>query len=59
MLIRLPKPSYTINTQYLSEKFPQHGFVIIMGTDNLEILNMEEYGQILSSYEICVSPIVL
>jgi nicotinate-nucleotide adenylyltransferase len=54
----LPKPSYTINTlKYLSEKFPQHEFVIIMGTDNLEILNKwKDYEQILSYYEIYAYP---
>ena len=31
----LPKPSYTVNTlAYLKEKFPQHQFSIIMGSDS-------------------------
>ena len=33
---RMPKPSYTIDTlTYLSEKFPNREFVIIMGSDGL------------------------
>jgi nicotinate-nucleotide adenylyltransferase len=33
----LPKPSYTVNTLvYLAEKFPQHQFVIIMGSDGYQ-----------------------
>jgi nicotinate-nucleotide adenylyltransferase len=33
----LPKPSYTINTlQYLEEKYPQHRFGIIMGSDSFQ-----------------------
>jgi nicotinate-nucleotide adenylyltransferase len=37
---RLPKPSYTIDTlQYLSEKYPQHSFSIIIGSDSYENLD--------------------
>jgi nicotinate-nucleotide adenylyltransferase len=36
----LPKPSYTINTlAYLQEKYPQHQFSIIMGSDSLQNLD--------------------
>ena len=31
----LPKPSYTVNTlAYLKEKYPQHEFAVIMGSDS-------------------------
>lgn len=54
----LPKPSYTIHTlKHLTEKYPQHEFVIIMGADNLEILNKwKDYEQILTAHEIYVYP---
>lgn len=33
----LPKPSYTINTlAYLQEKYPEHQFVILMGSDGFQ-----------------------
>jgi nicotinate-nucleotide adenylyltransferase len=36
---RLPKPSYTIDTlTYLHEKYPQHEFSIIMGSDSVQNL---------------------
>ncbi|RXK60692.1 nicotinate-nucleotide adenylyltransferase [Lacibacter luteus] len=36
----LPKPSYTVNTlAYLQEKYPQHQFAIIMGSDSLQNLD--------------------
>ena len=37
---RLPKPSYTTTTlAYLEEKYPQHQFAIIMGSDSLQNLD--------------------
>ena len=34
---KLPKPSYTINTiTYLKEKYPNHQFAVIMGSDSFE-----------------------
>lgn len=36
---QMPRPSYTINTMsYLKEKYPQHEFSIIMGSDSLQNL---------------------
>jgi nicotinate-nucleotide adenylyltransferase len=36
---KLPKPSYTIDTlTYLQEKYPQHEFCIIMGSDSFKNL---------------------
>src|SRR5690349_2477380 len=36
----LPKPSYTINTlAYLNEKYPEHEFSIIMGSDSFQNLH--------------------
>lgn len=52
----LPKPSYTIDTlTYLSEKHPQHHFVLIMGEDNLQNFDKwKNYEQILEYYEVYV-----
>lgn len=52
----LPKPSYTIDTlSYLSEKYPQYQFSLIMGSDNLDSLHKwKNYEQILSKYSILV-----
>jgi nicotinate-nucleotide adenylyltransferase len=37
---KLPRPSYTIDTlSYLKEKFPQHDFKIIVGSDSLTNIN--------------------
>jgi len=39
---KLPRPSYTIDTlAYLKEKYPQHEFSIIMGSDGLQ--NFEKW----------------
>lgn len=52
----LPKPSYTIDTlAYLTEKYPNKKFVLIMGGDNLATLHKwKNYEQILKHYEIYV-----
>ena len=54
----LPRPSYTITTLiHLKEKHPEHQFVLIMGSDNLEILNQwKNYEQILADYQIYIYP---
>lgn len=53
---KLPKPSYTIDTlTYLKEKYPQHEFSLIMGSDNLETLHKwKNYELILQNYPIYV-----
>lgn len=54
----LPKPSYTINTlTHLQEKFPQHEFVLIMGSDNLHTFHKwKNYEQILEYFSIYIYP---
>lgn len=53
---RLPKPSYTINTLiYLKEKYPQHLFSIIMGSDSLQNLDQwKNADQIMENYPVYV-----
>lgn len=54
----LPKPNYTYNTlQYLKETEPENTFIIIMGADNLAVIEKWHKGlEILSSYEVWVYP---
>ncbi|MBL0340640.1 MAG: nicotinate-nucleotide adenylyltransferase [Bacteroidetes bacterium] len=54
----LPKPSYTINTLvYLLEQHPDHEFVLIMGSDNLESFKKwKNWEQILEHHEIYIYP---
>lgn len=53
---KLPKPSYTIDTlTHLKEKYPQHEFSLIMGSDNLASLHKwKNYQQILDNHDIYV-----
>ena len=48
---KLPKPSYTINTLiYLTEKYPQHSFSIVMGSDGFQnIEKWKNYKQIINN----------
>ncbi len=50
---KLPKPSYTIDTlTYLSEKYPQHEFSVIMGSDSYQNLgNWKNPDLLLESYK--------
>lgn len=50
----LPKPSYTIDTMvYLHEKYPQHQFSLIMGSDNLASIDKwKNYELLLQRYTI-------
>lgn len=52
----LPRPSYTVTTlAYLKEKYPEHTFCIIMGSDSLQNLHKwKNYELILRDYEIFV-----
>ena len=54
----LPTPNYTIDTLlYLSEKYPNHNFSLIMGDDNLNnITRWKNYEKILENYLIYVYP---
>jgi nicotinate-nucleotide adenylyltransferase len=56
--LRLPQPSYTIDTlTHLKEKYPEHEFAIIMGSDNLTTLHKwKNYKLILRDYRIYVYP---
>ncbi len=52
----LPKPSYTIDTMaYLHEKFTDHHFALIMGSDNLESIHKwKNFDLLLKRYPIHV-----
>jgi len=54
----LPKPSYTIDTlTYLTEKYPENKFILLIGADNLESFQKwKNYQVILDEYEIMVYP---
>ena len=54
----LPQPSYTTNTlAYISEKYPEHTFSLIMGEDNLRTFHKWKNAEhILSNHEIFVYP---
>ena len=56
--LKLPQPSYTIDTlAFLKEKYPEHEFALIMGSDNLVTLHKwKNYRLILRDYEIFVYP---
>lgn len=55
---KLPQPNYTINTlTHLKEKFPEHTFFPIIGSDNLETFHKwKNHEQILKQYQILVYP---
>ena len=54
----LPKPSYTIDTLiHLKEKYPEHEFALIMGSDNLEnISKWKNAAILLRDYPFYVYP---
>ncbi len=55
---KLPRPSFTINTlTYLFEKFPEHQFVLILGSDNLESFHKwKNCKEILEQVELYIYP---
>lgn len=52
----LPKPSYTVATlAYLKEKYPEHEFCIIMGSDSFQNLShWKNYNVIIENHEIYI-----
>ncbi|HSH20298.1 MAG TPA: nicotinate (nicotinamide) nucleotide adenylyltransferase [Draconibacterium sp.] len=54
----LPKPSYTIDTlTYLQERYPDHSFNILMGSDNLESFpKWKNFEMIVENYGVIVYP---
>ena len=52
----LPRPSYTSNTlAFLSEKYPEHQFSIIMGSDSYQNLDKwKNYETIINNYRVYV-----
>ncbi|MGY5351931.1 nicotinate (nicotinamide) nucleotide adenylyltransferase [Wenyingzhuangia sp. IMCC45533] len=55
---KLRQPNYTIDTLvHISEKYPKHEFVLIMGEDNLRSFHKwKNYEVILEDYEVYVYP---
>jgi nicotinate-nucleotide adenylyltransferase len=53
---KLPKPSYTIDTlTYISEKYPQHTFTVVLGGDSIQnITKWKNYETLLANYKIIV-----
>jgi len=54
----LPSPSYTVNTlQVLGEENPELDFVLIIGSDNLEVFDQwKDYEKILETTDVYVYP---
>lgn len=52
----LPRPSYTIDTlTYLAEKYPQHTFSVIMGSDSFQnISKWKNAEQLVRQYDLIV-----
>lgn len=53
---RLPRPSYTIDTlTYLQEKYPQHEFSIVMGSDSFQNLpRWKNFEQLVRNYSFII-----
>ena len=54
----LPKPSFTIDTLVrMKEKYPQHEFVLIMGSDTVNTLpKWKNHEEIINNYPVYVYP---
>ncbi|MEO1054999.1 MAG: nicotinate (nicotinamide) nucleotide adenylyltransferase [Bacteroidota bacterium] len=54
----MPRPSYTVDTlTYLSDKYPQHQFHLIIGQDNLvHFHKWKNYKALLENYKLYVYP---
>lgn len=54
----LPKPSYTIDTlTYLAEKYPQHSFSLIVGSDSFNNLpKWKNYNQLIENHSFIIYP---
>lgn len=53
---QLPKPSYTIDTlTYLNEKYPQHEFSVIMGSDSFcNLTRWKNYESIIKNHSLFI-----
>jgi nicotinate-nucleotide adenylyltransferase len=53
---KLPRPSYTIDTlTYLQEKYPQHEFSVIMGSDSFQNLpRWKNFEQLVKNYAFII-----
>ena len=53
---KLPRPSFTIDTlTYLDEKYPEHQFEIILGSDSFQnISKWKNYEQLIKNYSFLV-----
>jgi nicotinate-nucleotide adenylyltransferase len=53
---KLPRPSYTIDTlTYLTEKYPQHQFSIIMGSDSFQNLpRWKSFDRLVKDYSFII-----
>jgi len=53
---RLPRPSFTIDTlTYLKERYPEHEFTVIMGSDSFQnIERWKNFQQLLNDYSILI-----
>jgi nicotinate-nucleotide adenylyltransferase len=55
---KLPQPSYTVNTlAHITDKYPDHEFALIMGSDNLASLpKWKNYEYILEHHQVYIYP---